>query len=328
MIGHAALGSWPGSDFAATSRMVLGEFPARAHVPELPARGSHAGMIGRTLGMLDELGADLQPTGWRLTDNPGIDQRRAAATRRDDVEIFAEAAQEFTGEVVLTAVGPWTLAANVELPRGGKAVGDPGARRDLIDTLAAAVQHQATELTRLIPTARVLVQLDEPALTQVSDGQVRTASGLGRLRPIDQPELETRLGDVVRAAGLPVTLHSCAADFDPRLAHRVGASAAAIDLTGTRETRWDAVAEYVDGGGQLWFGAAATHPVDTVPTADQIATCVLRALRPLELDPVRWLDQLTLTPACGLAGWTLRPAIQLVRNLRSAADILSEEFGG
>ena len=36
--------------------------------PELPGRGAHADMTGRALAVVAELGADLQPAGWRLTD--------------------------------------------------------------------------------------------------------------------------------------------------------------------------------------------------------------------------------------------------------------------
>ena len=332
MITHATLGSWPGTDIAATSRMVLGECPAHAHVPEMPDRGAHASMVGRTLGMITELGADLQPSGWRLTDGSGLDQRRAATMLRDDVEIFAEAAQGFEGEIVLSASGPWTLAAMVELSRGQKVLGDTGARRDLAQALLAGLNDQIARLARLVPTANIRLQLDEPMLPAVATGRIRTASGFRRIAAVDVPELETTLGDVVRGVGASldgrVMLHSCAPDFDPGLARRVGADALALDLSGSvKPATLDALAAHLENGGLLWWGLLATNPVDVVPRPDALVERALRLLRPLELPAEIWLERVVLTPACGLAGWTPSTAIASVRVLRETAGVLSEEIG-
>ncbi len=67
----------PGEDVREAVRIVLGELPDLPHLPELPARGATAGMTGRALAVVAELGFDLQPAGWRLTDAPGVDHRRA-----------------------------------------------------------------------------------------------------------------------------------------------------------------------------------------------------------------------------------------------------------
>ena len=68
------VGSLPGDDAAAYDeavRVVLGEVPDLPHLPELPGRGAAAGMTGRAIAMVADLGFDLQPAGWRLTDRPG-----------------------------------------------------------------------------------------------------------------------------------------------------------------------------------------------------------------------------------------------------------------
>ena len=41
-------------------------------------------MTGRGLAVVAGLGADLQPAGWRLTDAPGIDHRRARSLLAQD----------------------------------------------------------------------------------------------------------------------------------------------------------------------------------------------------------------------------------------------------
>lgn len=332
MITHAMLGSWPGTDPAATSRMVLGECPEHATLPELPARGPHAGMIGRAVALLDGLGADLQPTGWRLTDAAGVDHRRARTTLGDDRAIFAEQAQGFTGEIVLTAAGPWTLIAHLELARGTKVLADPGARRDVAQALASGLTDHAAALARLVPTASVRLQLDEPMLPAVAHGTVRTASGFARVAPIDVPELETTLGDLIARTGTAtaghVTLHCCAPGFDPGLARRVGADAVSLDLsTNDPATRLDGVAAHLDAGGLLWWGIAPTARADTLPRPDALLARALRVVRPLEMPASVWLDQTVLTPACGLAGWGPGSALALLRLLRRVATDLSEEIG-
>ena len=60
------VGSMPGADTAAFDRavgLVLEELPDLPHVPEVPGRGVHATMTGRTLAVVTELGADVQPAG-------------------------------------------------------------------------------------------------------------------------------------------------------------------------------------------------------------------------------------------------------------------------
>jgi hypothetical protein len=71
---------------------VLGELPDLPHLPELPARGAHAGMTARALAVVADLGFDLQPAGWRLTDAPGVDHRRARSLLAQDLDVLEEQA--------------------------------------------------------------------------------------------------------------------------------------------------------------------------------------------------------------------------------------------
>ena len=84
-------------------------------------------MTGRALAVMAELGADLQPAGWRLTDAPGIDHRRARSLLAQDLDGLEEQAQGYDGAFKVQVAGPWTLAATVERPRGDKVLG--GLRR-------------------------------------------------------------------------------------------------------------------------------------------------------------------------------------------------------
>ena len=94
------VGSMPGDDnraYAEAVRLTLGELPDLAFVPELPGRGVTADMTGRALAIVDGLGVDLQPAGWRLTDASGIDHRRARSLLAQDLDQVEEQAQDYAG---------------------------------------------------------------------------------------------------------------------------------------------------------------------------------------------------------------------------------------
>ena len=142
--------------YAEATRIVLGEVDL-PHVPELPGRGAVANLTGRTLGLVADLGADLQPAGWRLTDAAGIDQRRARSLLAQDLDTVEEQAQGVTGPLKVQVAGPWTLAATVEKPRGDRVLADHGARHELAQALAAALAEHLADLGRRFPGASLLV---------------------------------------------------------------------------------------------------------------------------------------------------------------------------
>ena len=93
MTAAAGLGPWPGTDPLAAHLAVfdvLADTPAGVegipNLVHLPARGPVAGAVARTLAMLEDMPAGLEPHGWRLRANPDADLRRARATVRADVE--------------------------------------------------------------------------------------------------------------------------------------------------------------------------------------------------------------------------------------------------
>jgi len=330
-VRHSGVGSWPGQDAAAAVRLTLGELPDGAYLPELPARGPGSDMIGRALGALAEVGADLQPSGWRLTEGRSLLQRRAHATLRDDLDILEEQAQGFAGALRVTLTGPLTLAASVELPRGGAALGDPGATRDLRDALAEASAMLARDVARRVPGAVIGLQWDEPLLGAIRSGAVRTASGLRRLPAWGGQEVIGHLrplADRVVAGGLDparTLVHSCSPSIGIDDLVAAGIGGVGVDVDTLTATDLDAIAGLLEGGRALHLGVAPTAVADALPTVDALARRALRVLQPLELGPVI-AERLVLTPACGLAGWTERPATVLLRRLGSAAAIVGEEL--
>src|SRR4051812_42171285 len=180
----SGVGSLPGTDPAEAVRLVLGELPEFPHLPELPARGPGADLIGRTAALLVDVAVDLTPAGWRLVPRAGLDLRRAKDLLARDLDVLTELADGYTGPFKVQAAGPFTLAAGLERMRGDRAVVDPGARRDLAQSLAEGLSAHAAAVAARVPGAQVVVQLDEPSVPAVVQGSLPTASGYGKLPAI------------------------------------------------------------------------------------------------------------------------------------------------
>lgn len=298
------LGSMPGEAYAETVKTVLGTLPDLAFVPELPARGVAAQLVGRSLAVLDGLGADLQPSGWRLLDASGVDHRRARSLLAQDLDVVEELAEDREGAVKQQVAGPWTLAATVELQRGEKVLSDHGARRDLAHALASGLADHVVSLRRRFPRAPLVLQLDEPALPAVLAAQVPTSSGFGRYRTIEAPEADALLrvvAEAVRDAGATPIVHCCAPDVPVSLLTGVGFDAVAFDLTlvGAATDPWAAAFE---AGTDLWPGALPS--TDTVFDPAVARRRVEAWMDRLGFDEDVWHDRLVVTPSCGLAGAT------------------------
>ena len=313
----SGVGSHPGDeqrDFDEAVRLVLGELPDLPYLPEVPGRGAPASMTGRALAVMAELGADLQPAGWRLTDAPGIDHRRARSLLAQDLDGLEEQAQEYAGTFKVQVAGPWTLAATVERPRGDKVLADFGARRELAQAMAEGLTHHVADLKRRLPRVdRLVVQVDEPAITAVLSGSVPTASGFGRHRTVHAPEASQTLGwvlDAIRDAGADPWVHSCAAGAPLDLLRGAGAEGLCVDQTQLSARDLDELAGALDVGQTVALGVVPSTDPATAPTDTEVTEGVLRWLDMLGLDPEQVGDRLVLTPACGLAGaspdWTRR----------------------
>jgi len=133
-------------------------------------------MIGRTGALLAELPVEIAPSGWRLTSHPGRDMRRARDFLAWDLDALERHAADHDGALKLQLVGPWTLAASLELPSGNPVVADSGATRDLAQSLADGLRSHLAEVQRRLPSASLVVQLDEPSLPAVLAGRIKTPS--------------------------------------------------------------------------------------------------------------------------------------------------------
>ncbi|GAB3120660.1 methionine synthase [Streptomyces calidiresistens] len=320
------IGSMPGTDVRETARMVLETLPALPFLPELPARGPGADMIGRTIGLLPDLHARVEPSGWRVADRPGRDSRRARDRLSEDLDTLEEFTQGWSGALKVSLVGPWTLAAALERRNGEAMVGDHGARRDLVAALAETAGDIVATVRRRVPGAKPVLQLDEPSLVAVLRGRVPTASGYRTHRAVDRQEVEEGLRRVIDAAGVPVVAHSCAPEVPFALLRRAGAHGVSFDLSLLTEGEYDAVAESVEAGTTLFVGVLPGDGADPAVLSDPGATVMgVRSLwRGPGLSPALLPESVVVTPACGLAGASpayARAALaHCVRAARSLAD--------
>lgn len=300
------IGSMPGDDFRDSMHMVLGEVGDFPYLVELPQRGVAATMVGRTLAMVTDLGVDLQPAGWRLTDASGIDHRRAASLLAQDLDGMEELTQDYVGPFKLQVTGPWTLAATVERPRGDKVLGDHGARRDLAQALAEGVRNHVADVRRRVSGAEIVVQLDEPALPAVLAAAIPTASGFSRHRAVTNADAAESLGwvvDAIAESGAVSAVHCCAADVPFGVLAQTALVAVSFDLSLLHPSQYVDVGDWVDKDRQVWLGVVPSiEPTDRPPTENELTTRVLDWWSRVGHADLERLPPTTVTPACGLAG--------------------------
>lgn len=326
MTRATGIGSLPGEDFAESTRLVLGEFADLPFLPELPARGAIAGMTGRTLAMIDDLGFDLQPAGWRLTDAPGVDHRRAKSLLAQDLDVFEELSQGYGGPLKIQVAGPWTVAATTERPRGDRLLADVGARREVAEALALGLASHIADVRRRVPGAEVHVQVDEPALPAVMAGSIPTASGFHRHRSVDTPQavaLLEPLFEAIAGADAHSIAHCCASEPPLGLFRIAGADAVSLDVTHLPPAIYEPLGSLLDAGVPVYLGVIATAPIETIGDA-RLIDRVRRLLDMLGFGAEEVADQVVLTPACGLANASPAEVRGVMRTLSGAARGLSE----
>lgn len=315
MIAPAAatgIGSLPGIDSHEWARTIAGELPEFPHVPELPARGPGADMVGRTMSLLAEVAPDLAvettPTGWRFADAPGRVMSRARSWLAEDLDGIEQALAGRATPLKEQLVGPWTLAAAIEMRNGERAVRDVGACRDLAEALAEATMRHVGEIKRRMPLADIVIQLDEPSLPSVLAGGVTTASGLATYRSVDAGRAESHLSWVLSAAaglGAVAGVHCCHPRVPVDLLRKAGAQLLSVDPAVLEEAQEEPLGAAVEAGVRVLLGYAPAVPRNV--SGPQVVAEIVAA-RALE-QYSRWgipadaaNRHVALTPSCGLAG--------------------------
>lgn len=315
------IGSLPGADPREAVRLVLDALPDLPFLPELPARGQHADLAGRSAALLADLPVDLQPAGWRLTTGRSRDGARARDLLAYDLEALEEAADS-PPALKLQCAGPWTLASLLELPKGDRVLSDAGAVDDLAQSLAEGLARHLADVAGRLPGTRLVLQLDEPSLPAVLGGGIPTASGFGRLRAPTAERATAVLAAVLAQDGAADTVvHCCAPQPPVALLRKAGAGAVSLDATLLTPRDDDPLGELVEAGGGLLLGV--------VPSTDGTGRDLRRLMTPAREiwrrlgQPAESLARtVVVTPTCGLAGATpgharraLEAAVEVARRV-------------
>ncbi|MGD9618604.1 MAG: methionine synthase [Mycolicibacterium sp.] len=323
------IGSWPGVSAGDAAEVIVGELHHLPHLVELPARGVGADLIGRAGALLVDIAIDTVPRGYRLASGRRSVTRRAVSLLEEDIDALEEAwekagLRDGTRAVKAQAPGPVTLAANLELPGGHRAITDRGALRDLTGSLAEGVAALRSRLMRRLD-AEVVVQFDEPSLPAALAGRLAGVTGLSAVHPVDESVATALLDECAALVGGEVALHCCSADVPWKVLQRSIISAVSVDAQALTAADLDGLGEFIESGRTVLLGAVPAVTPASRPSSAQIAKAVADVTDRLGFGREVLRNRIGVTPACGLAGTTpawARTAIELAQR---AADVLAED---
>ena len=299
------------------------------HLVELPARGVGADLIGRAGALLVDITIDTVPRGYRFAAGRSAVSRRAVSLLAEDVDALDEA-WERAGlratdrTVKVQAPGPITLAANVELSNGHRALTDAGAVRDLSRSLAEGVAAHRAEVARRLECP-VVVQFDEPSLPAALAGRLTGVTSLSPVHPVDEAVAAALYEECVGVVGGPVALHCCAAGLPWPLLQRSTFSAVSFDVSTLTADSLDGVGEFVESGRTVMLGVVPVAVPERRPSAEEIAGSVVDLTDRLGFPRGVLPDRVGVTPSCGLAGATPQWARTAVELTQKAADAIADD---
>lgn len=321
------IGSWPGTSARDAAEVVVGELHTLTHVVELPARGVGADLIGRAGALLVDIAIDTVPRGYRIAARPGAVVRRASSLLGEDLDALEESWEKAglggsRRTVKVQAPGPITLAAQLELGGGHRAITDAGAIRDLTESLAEGLAQHRAEVARRLDTD-VVVQLDEPTLPAALLGRLTGVTGVTPVHPVDEALAIELIDACVSAAGAEVSIHCCAADLPWKLLQRSAISAVAVDVSTLQPQDLDGIGEFLEAGRAVLLGVVPALDVARRPAVEEVAAAAAKVTDRLGFPRAVLRDQVGVTPACGLAGATAawaRTAIGLAQKVADGFD--------
>lgn len=323
------IGSWPGTSPRDAAAVIVGELHQLPHLAELPARGVGADIIGRAGALLIDITLDTVPRGYRVADGRTAVTRRAASLLDEDLDVLEEAWEKAglrgAGRTVkVQAPGPVTLAAQLELHNGHRALTDAGAVRDLTTSLAEGVAAHRAQLARRLEAA-VVVQFDEPLLPAALEGRLTGVTSLTPVHPVDESVAVGLFDECVETVGGEVMLHSCSAGVPWKVLQRTAIHAVSVDVSTLEPADLDGIGEFLETGRTVLLGVVATTAPQSRPSAEEIATAAASVTDRLGFARSVLRERIGITPACGLAGADAGWARRAVELAQKAADVFAED---
>jgi methionine synthase II (cobalamin-independent) len=323
------IGSWPGTSPRQAAEIVVGELHTMPHLVELPARGVGADMIGRAGALLVDIGIDTVPRGYRIASGRSSVVRRAVSLLNEDLDAFEEAWENAglrggTRTVKVQAPGPITLAAQLELAGGHRAITDVGAVRDLAASLGEGMARHRAEVARRLGTS-VVVQFDEPLLTAALDGRLTGVTSLTPVHPVDEPVAIGLIDDCIATTGAESVLHSCATDLPWNTLQRSSIHALSVDVSTLTAADLDGIGELVESGRTVLLGVVPATAPAARPSTEEVAKAAVAVTDRLGFSRSVLRERIGVTPACGLAGATPEWARIAIELAQKAADAFAED---
>lgn len=323
------IGSWPGTSPRQAAEIVVGELHNLPHLVELPARGVGADTIGRAAALLVDIGIDTVPRGYRIASGRSSVVRRAVSLLNEDLDALEEAWEDagLRGggrPVKVQSPGPITLAAQLELSGGHRAITDAGAVRDLAASLGEGLARHRAEVARRLDTS-VVVQLDEPLLPAALEGRLTGVTSLTPVHPVDEPVAIGLIDDCIATTDAEVVLHSCAADLPWNMLQRSSIHAVSVDVSTLTAADLDGIGEIVESGRTVLLGVVPATAPAARPSSEEVAKAAVAVTDRLGFPRSVLRERIGVTPACGLAGATPEWARTAIELAQKAADVFVED---
>jgi hypothetical protein len=315
------IGSLPHFDPGEAVEFVLRHAPRLPFAPSLPARSRREGIISQAATGI--AGIDVDEDGALFIDHVRVDPDAPLADTSFSgdafvgLRAFLTAIVDRSGPIKVSLTGPVTL---------GVALHAAGLARDLAFRVsAAAVQQRAKAMVdlvaRRVPQADVIAFVDEPSLASCTDA----GFPIGPVEAVDL--VSSALAALENRA--TTALHCCGR-ADWRLVLQAGPQVLSLPTDAGVEQSPGAVADFLDRGGWLAWGA--------VPTDRPIGSTVERLWRQLSVlwcdlvsggcEPSRLRTQSLITPACGLAHHGVTQAEQVMTFTTRLAQRLHDQAIG
>ncbi|WP_301200126.1 methionine synthase [Corynebacterium stationis] len=309
------LGPGPGTDIALAADIIAGETGDKLHLPQLPTRGLGSDAIGRTAGLLEAVSVDRGPRSWRLTDRPQLASRAMWDRMDRDLDILQELWGDDLDNLKVQVIGPWTLAASLELSNGHRAITDSGALRDLTAALHAGLDEHIRDLKNRFH-CDIAVQIDEPLYGDVLAG-LKGTTDFDPVRPVPSEvaadAIEQFDADLLNFTGQHPNWEAA----------RV-AKTAVIDVN-LLTTDQDGIGEHIEEGHRLALAINPFFDDGSLKDSRQVSISIAKAWDRIGHSRIRLTTNLDIVPAT--AGESLKDMAAAYRFVAEIAGILERDAG-
>jgi len=305
------LSALPGTDLVLAADVISGETNACRTIPRLPARGLGFDPVGYCCALLPELPITAGPRSWQLSARPQLVSRRLWDHSSRDFDVLEQHWGTAGGYgLQLAVLGPWSLAAEIELANGHRAVTDAGALRDMAEIyshrMALTLSHLSTRFN-----AQPRIMITEPQVAALIAGKIPGTSDFDPIAAISEQKIGQLLHQVVAQIRQTISaeIYLAGGQKQPPIeALKIAAAdGLMINLSAiTGNSMLDACGEVLAEGSRLCLGCVRLG--DDLTTAPTIATTILKLFQELSLERDVLTKQVDITTSQELYPGTLLAA--------------------